>query len=451
MSLAKPSEGSDTGQETIVAIATPPGRGGVGIVRISGPAAISIAEKMARRTFKPRIATFTRLHDQSGELIDEGIVLAFEDGASFTGEPVAELQGHGGPIVMQRLVRAALAEGARLARPGEFSERAFLNGRMDLVQAEAIADLIASGSEAAARGALKSMTGEFSAKVDALAGQLRELRIRLEAGIDFPEEELDPHALAVTRNNLEALDQALSEVLVAARRGVRLSQGATVALVGAPNAGKSSLLNALAGEDAAIVTPIPGTTRDVLKVDLELGGLPIRLLDTAGLRETGDLVEMEGVRRARALLAGADLVVVVHDGSQETVRTFPSDWLSEVKRSLTVMNKLDLVGFREDSPNMLWVSARTGEGLERLVEVILDQLGYQPDGSAFTARQRHVSLLENCGLHVRSTLDALEADFGMEIVAEELRLAHRCLGEIVGQVSADELLGDIFSTFCIGK
>ena len=450
MSPARSSETRSGDGDTIVAIATPPGRGGVGIVRISGPAAIAIAEQLGRRKFLARQAAFTRFRARSGEVLDEGITLVFDAGASFTGEAVAELQGHGGPLVLQGLVRAVLAEGARLARPGEFSERAFLNGRMDLAQAEAVADLIASGSEAAVRGALRSLSGAFSRHVDVLAGSLRDMRVRVEAGIDFPEDDLEAELVELTLSGLAQVSDALARVLKSARQGVRLSQGALVALVGSPNVGKSSLLNALAGEDAAIVTAIPGTTRDVVRVDLELAGLPIRLLDTAGLRVSDDPVEQEGIRRARDLLPTADLVLWVKDASETIPDVLPAEWLKPSKRVLTVGNKADLA---EGDPSQydLLVSARTGEGLDDLIRAITGSVGFEPDSSAFTARQRHVDLLESCASHLDAATLLLAEGHGLELVAEELRLAHDELGRIVGHVSADELLGAIFSTFCIGK
>lgn len=450
MSPARHSDKTNFANETIVAVATPPGRGGVGIVRLSGPEAIVIAEKIGRRMFKPRQATFTRFRNASGELLDEGLTIVFEAGASYTGEPVAEFQGHGGPVVMQRLVKAALAEGARLARPGEFSERAFLNGRMDLTQAEAVADLIASGSEAAARGALQSLSGEFSRRVNALAAELRGLRTQIEALIDFPDEELDAALIDVSSARLRSLAGQVDDLLTGARRGVRLSRGAVIAIIGEPNVGKSSLLNALSGEDAAIVTDIPGTTRDVLRVDLEILGLPIRLLDTAGLRITDDPVEQEGIRRALAVLPTADLVLVIRDVSAIRPAPLPEEWLIGAKQVLTIGNKADLSVNSAEHCDLL-VSAKTGEGLPQLTHAIVESLGYSAEGSAFTARQRHVGLLEAVQRCIQSARVLISEDAGMELVAEELRMAHDRLGEIVGRVSADELLGDIFSTFCIGK
>lgn len=436
------------GEDTIAAIATPPGRGGIGVVRLSGPKAIAIVETLCRRSFKPRYATLSRIFNREGDLLDQGIVLTFPAGSSFTGEPVAEVQGHGGPMIMRGIIQAALELGARMARPGEFSERAFLNGRMDLAQAEAVADLIASGSQAAARAALRSLTGQFSTLVDSIASGLLQLRVRIEAGIDFPEEPLSLEETTAQLGDLGSLRAKLSELLSKTRQGVRLGQGATVAIVGRPNAGKSSLFNALSGEDNAIVAAIPGTTRDLLKVDLELRGLPIRVIDTAGLRDTVDPVELEGIKRATAVLPTADLVIALDDLTAPEGDELDYRWFVDCSSILRVGNKLDLAPARQADVN---ISARTGEGMDALVDIILQRLDFEPDGSTFTARARHVEALSLADQHLEQAALLLQAKFGIEFIAEELRLAHDQLGAITGRVTADGLLGEIFSTFCIGK
>lgn len=445
--------------DTIAAIATPPGRGGVGIVRVSGPGVPALAAALLGGLPTPRQATHRVFRDESGEPLDDGLALYFAAPASFTGEPVLELHGHGGPVVQDLLLRRVLALGARLARPGEFSERAFVNGRLDLAQAEAIADLIDAGSTAAARAAARSLTGEFSTRVLVLGAQLVELRTYVEAAIDFPDEELDLLSAPSVGARLDALQGSLDALARGAEQGRLLHDGLVLVIAGRPNAGKSSLLNALAGHEAAIVTPVPGTTRDVLKERIVLDGLPITVLDTAGLRETADPVEVEGVRRAREQIARADRILYVVDGSDALACAGLEADLRAVPAGIPVsvaMNKCDLSGGPSggDPPAVaaLRLSAKTGEGLELLREHLKAAAGYAPEaGGTFSARRRHLEALAAVGAHVDLARARLAERAGAELVAEELRLAQRALGEILGEFTSEDLLGRIFSTFCIGK
>ncbi len=437
--------------DTIAAVATPPGQGGIGIVRVSGPLAGPIAAKLTGSA-PPQRRPVHRQFAREGEKLDEGIVLYFPAPGSFTGEDVVELQGHGGPVVLQMVLQAALAAGARLARPGEFTERAFLNGKLDLAQAEAVADLIGSASAAAARGALKSLSGAFSSAVNDLDQRITRLRVFVEAAIDFPDEEVEFLESGQVSMRIAALAAAVDELLDEGQQGVLMSQGVSVALVGPPNAGKSSLLNRLTGEDTAIVTDIPGTTRDLLKVDLVLDNLPLRLVDTAGLRETSDPVEVEGVRRARGEAGRADLVLVVNDLANPGDPGGPVDW----PRALIVDNKVDLVnaapGIDRGGPMpRVRVSCLTGSGLGDLREAIKERVGFAGRESAFSARHRHLVALRTTAQALAAAGQRLEAGAPGEVIAEELRQAHLHLGGITGETAPDDLLGEIFSTFCIGK
>jgi tRNA modification GTPase len=437
--------------DTIVAAATPPGTGGIGVVRLSGEAVPAIAGRMLPQLPVPRVATVAHFTDGSGEPIDTGVALYFEAPSSFTGEHVLELQGHGGPVVMALLVEAAVALGARRARPGEFSERAFLNDKLDLAQAEAIADLIDSGSAQAARAALRSLSGDFSSAVNDLATQLTELRIYVEASIDFPEEEIDFLSDTALTERLDRCGEAFDILLCDANVGRVLRDGYQVVLVGAPNAGKSSLMNRLSGEDRAIVTEIAGTTRDVLRETIDIDGLVVELVDTAGLRDNPDVVEREGIRRAREALEHADAVLWVRDaGDRESLA--PAGLPDDVP-TVTVWNKIDLASPPSSiGENAIAVSAKTGAGLDGLTDTIRKLAGYRDLGEgAFTARERHVEALKASAEHFRAGRKALETDRAGELLAEELRLAHANLGEITGKMSSDELLGRIFSSFCIGK
>jgi tRNA modification GTPase len=444
--------------DTIVAIATPPGAGGVGIVRLSGPRSRAIAQQVCSRGLSPRRAQYTRFHDAAGDSIDDGVALYFAAPASYTGEDVVELQAHGSPVLLQQLVARCCALGARMARAGEFSERAFLNGKLDLVQAEAVADLIAAGDVHAARAARRALDGEFSRRVDALAAALLAVRVQVEAAIDFADEPLDTLGNAALRQRLAMLAIALDELLASAERGRKLRDGLHAVIVGPPNAGKSSLLNALAGSDRAIVTDIAGTTRDLLRETVRIDGVELTLVDTAGLREGGDAIEREGMRRAHAELERADLAIVVLDATDPGVgRSAVAAAIATVPQRLWLLNKSDLLEqpavHAADHPGeVLAVSARRGDGLQLLhARLKAMSLGDSTAGEgAFTARARHVEALRRAREQLQAAGGALAAD-QLDLAAEALRCAHDALGEITGRVVADVLLGHIFSTFCIGK
>lgn len=440
-------------RDTIAALATPPGRGGIGVLRCSGPAVPDLARALLGKLPAPRHAQLAKFLDHRGEAIDTGIALYFPAPHSFTGEDVLELHGHGGPVTQALLMQRLLALGARLARPGEFSERAFLEGKLDLAQAEAVADLIAAGSEQAARAALRSLEGGFSAEVNALAVALLELRTYVEAAIDFPDEDVDFLGSPEVTRRLTDIDSRFQGILREAGQGRLLRDGLHVVIAGRPNAGKSSLMNTLTGRDTAIVTEVPGTTRDLLREQLRIDGLPIHLVDTAGLRHTADLVEAEGVRRAREELQRADLVLYVIDASAASSAEEPPVELAQLPSGVPVIevwNKSDLA--TPPASSGLSVSALTGQGIHELKAAIHRHAGYDPSaGGAFSARQRHLDALSRSRQHVEAATALLKAATAFELVAEELRLAHRALGEITGEVSSDDLLGEIFSSFCIGK
>lgn len=440
------------GAETIAAVATPPGQGGIGIVRLSGPDAKTIAEGIVCQSLKPRRVKFAEFRNQTGETLDEGLVLYFAAPRSFTGEDVVELQGHGGPVVMQLLLDEAVGRGARLARPGEFTERAFLNGKIDLAQAEAVADLISSSSRAAARGALRSLKGDFSRAVFNLDQQVLRLRVHVEAVIDFPEEEVDFLSSGQVVEKAQAIGQGLTNLLRESTQGVLLNDGITVAILGAPNVGKSSLLNVLSGEERAIVTDIPGTTRDLLHVDLTLQGLPVRIVDTAGLRDSVDPVEIEGVRRAEQQAVEADLVLLVSEAGHEETNVW-----SGSEPLIRVANKVDLTGLEPglaettDGIMEVRISAKNGTGIEVLRAYILEKVGFVSEGSTYTARKRHLLALDEAMQALRRAQVLIDENLQAELVAEELRVVHEALGTIAGVVTADDLLGEIFASFCIGK
>ena len=450
--------------DTIVAIATPAGRGAIGVVRVSGPAVPHIAVQLLGSLPAPRAAELRDFRGADGATIDQGLALHFPAPHSFTGEHVLELQGHGGPVVLDAVVHRLLELGCRAATPGEFSERAFLNGKMDMTQAEAVADLIDAGSSAAARAAVRSLQGEFAAHIAKLQGQLTELRVHVEAAIDFPDEEINFLDSPELQRRQDSLFAAFDALLAAARQGALLREGLTVVLAGKPNAGKSSLMNRLAGEDVAIVTPQPGTTRDVLRRDLLLDGLPLRLVDTAGLRPARDPVEAEGIRRAEAELRRADRILYVIDASDADLAAAlePTGPLAGLAPGLPVtllFNKIDLpAAVRSAAPALaagrdaLWVSAETGEGLAALREHLKAAAGYHgPEQGALSARRRHLDALRRARLEVDAAAVVLHRSRATELFAEHLRLAQRALGEITGEFTSDDLLGEIFGSFCIGK
>lgn len=437
-------------RDTIVAIATAPGRGGIGVVRVSGPAVGDIARAMLGRTPRPRVASLADFKDDDDAAIDAGIALYFPAPSSYTGEDVLELQGHGGPTVLHRLVERVCALGARLARPGEFTERAYRNDKLDLAQAEAVVDLIDSASRRAARSAMRSLTGEFSRRVGEIDRQVLQLRVYLEAAIDFADEDIDFLGEEDVRGRVRSVAAALDGLLLRSRQGQMLRDGLDVVIAGAPNAGKSSLLNRLLAENRAIVTDIPGTTRDLLSADIEIDGVPVRLTDTAGLRASGDRVEMIGVDRARQAVAQADVVLLVEDDTRSESPALGLELPSE--RTQRVRNKADLTGRVGNAGKTggLYVSAKTGAGLEALRQRVVSMAGGTPPDGVFLARKRHLAALTSAAGHVASAERHVQGGFG-DLAAEELRAAQDDLGSIVGKTEVDDLLGEIFRTFCVGK
>jgi len=447
-----------TPSDTIVAIATPAGRGAVGVIRISGSDVPRVAVALLGALLEPRVAQLRRFRDADGRALDEGLALYFPAPASFTGEHVLELQGHGGAFIVDRVLRRVLEMGVRMARPGEFSERAFLNGKMDLAQAEAVADLIDAGTTAAARAAVRSMQGEFSTRIRELQSQLTELRVHVEAAIDFPDEEIDVLESPALQDRLSRVFAEFDSITAAARQGALLREGLNVVIAGSPNAGKSTLLNRLVGDDVAIVTNLPGTTRDVLRQQVHFDGLPVNLIDTAGLRMAADVVEEEGIRRAKAEIERADRVLYVLDATLG--HPDPAVDLTHLPPrvpAVIVMNKIDLLGIppRLESNadfTRVYLSAQTGAGTELLRDHLKASAGYRDaDSGALSARRRHLDALRRARELVESAVDTLRRAYAIELIAEDLRLAQRNLSEITGDFTSDDLLGEIFGSFCIGK
>ncbi|MGL6027121.1 MAG: tRNA uridine-5-carboxymethylaminomethyl(34) synthesis GTPase MnmE [Vibrio sp.] len=450
--------------DTIVAQATAPGRGGVGIIRVSGPLAAHVAQTVTGRTLRPRYAEYLPFIDQHAQQIDQGIALFFPNPHSFTGEDVLELQGHGGPVVMDMLIRRILQiNGVRPARPGEFSERAFLNDKLDLTQAEAIADLIDASSEQAAKSALQSLQGEFSKRIHKLIDSLIHLRIYVEAAIDFPEEEIDFLADGKVSTDLQTIIDNLAAVRREANQGAIMREGMKVVIAGRPNAGKSSLLNALSGKESAIVTDIAGTTRDVLREHIHIDGMPLHIIDTAGLRDAADAVEKIGIERAWQEIQQADRVLFMVDGTTTQASTPEDIWPEFVDKlpeniGITVIrNKADQTGeplgiCHVNQPTLIRLSAKTGQGVDALREHLKQCMGFAGNQEGgFMARRRHLDALERAAEHLEIGQQQLEGFMAGEILAEELRITQQHLNEITGEFSSDDLLGRIFSSFCIGK
>lgn len=441
--------------DTIAAIATPPGNGGVGIIRISGPSAKEISQQLTNKTAPPRQALFTSFKDEDDTVIDSGILLYFPNPASYTGEDTVELQGHGGSVVLGMLLKRVLSLGARMANPGEFTERAFLNNKLDLAQAEAVADLIESSTEQSVRSAQKSMQGVFSNQINELVDELTELRIYVEAAIDFVDEEIDFLSDGIVENKVKTIIEKIQKIQKTAQQGRLLRDGMTVVLAGKPNAGKSSLLNALAGHEAAIVTEIAGTTRDVLKERIQIDGMPLHIIDTAGLRESDNAIEQEGIRRAHAEIKQADKVLLLIDSTDPEIDSIINSLPTDID-IIKVYNKIDLLNIEpeineSEQGTQIYLSVKKDIGMELLTNHLKQSVGFNGEtDDVFIARRRHIEALSQGQGFVKNALEQLQNQAG-ELVAEDLRLAQNSLAEITGAFSADDLLGKIFSSFCIGK
>ncbi len=447
--------------EIIAAIATPPGRGGIGVIRISGNNLQQLTQTLLGKQPKPRYASLSQFLDADGQVIDQGIALYFPAPNSYTGEDVLELQGHGGPAIMNLLLDQCIASGARLAQPGEFTLRAYLNNKLDLVQAESVADIIEASTTQAARCAIRSLQGHFSTTIDELVSALTTLRILIEATLDFPEEEIDNLQTLQIKDKLNDIQQHLEQVLTSAQQGKLLQEGIKVVLVGQPNVGKSSLLNQLAEDDVAIVTEIPGTTRDTIQQAIKIEGIPLHIIDTAGLRETEDIVEQKGIARTHAAIENADIIIWLIDCSQHISDTKPESLLNLLadKPLLTIVNKIDLC---DEAPRIeeinnnfvIYLSAKTGAGITLLRKKLLDMAGWQSNNAGeglFMARQRHLAALTAAKNHLECAQTYTQNEYQLELLAEELRLSQDALSAITGRFTADDLLGEIFSHFCIGK
>lgn len=438
--------------DTIVAPATPPGYGGIGVIRVAGPQVSMIIDQVIRKNLPPRQATYVVFYDETDQVIDEGIAIFFQSPNSFTGEDILELHTHGSPVVLDQLIQCMNSLGVRLARPGEFSERAFLNGKMDLTQAEAIADLITASSKEAARSAIRSLQGQFSERIHALTEQIIQLRMHIEASIDFVDEPLQLMHDAHLQQSIKNIANCFTDLFTDARQGSLLTEGISVVIAGQPNVGKSSLLNALTQKDCAIVTPIPGTTRDVMRERILLDGMPMRLIDTAGLRDSDDLVEQEGIRRAYQEIEQADLLLYVF--TDEIPDIHLDGYQGEI---LFIQNKIDLCGkapytAQKNHKTIVGISARFNLGLDQLKQTIREIIGFKPQTEGmFTARRRHLALLEHAKDHVDHCQMQLAKGEWSELAAEDLRLAQLALNEIIGAFTSDDLLGRIFAEFCIGK
>lgn len=449
--------------EIIVAIATPPGKGGIGVVRVSGTNLETLAKAILGFVPRQRYAHLSKFHDADGQIIDHGIALYYASPHSYTGEDILELQGHGSPAIMNLLLSRCMEVGARLAQPGEFTLRAYLNGKLDLIQAESVADIINATTNQAALSAIQSLQGIFSKKIHELVASIIELRVLIEATLDFPEEEADNLQAIQIAERLVRIYAVLQQVLDSSRQGKLLQDGIRIVLIGEPNAGKSSLMNQLAEDDVSIVTEIPGTTRDAIQQTIQIEGVPLHLIDTAGLRETGDIVEKSGIMRTHSAIKKADLLLLVVDSSKsmnakERILLNLGDLPSNLPR-LTIYNKIDLI--KKDpvitgdlSDPLIWLSAKTGAGIPLLRKKLLNMVGWQAsqtEEGVFTARQRHLEALLRTKVNLQAAITLAENKVQLDLLAEELRLAQQELGSIIGEFTSDDLLGEIFSKFCIGK